>query len=246
MRRRLSSPRFRRRLLWSGGSLVVVLVVAGVAIAVGNTGHSNDTPLLAGKAWVYHEPARMQLSGGDRKELFATASRFIMTAVARKRLDSAWSMLGPEMRAGQTRTSWDTGFNNVVPFPAVGIANWDILYAYRDDVALDLAVVGAPNSDWAGKSFTIELKRYKRHPRSWLVAAWVPKGVGGGHQVKSIAQLPPPLPPKAPLSAKWLLAPLSAFALLLVTLAGFGVRSTLKSRRAAKRYARALSTSSPS
>ena len=47
-------------------------------------------------------------------------------------------MLGPEMKAGQTRKSWDTGYNNVIPFPAVGIATCDILYAYKGDVALDL------------------------------------------------------------------------------------------------------------
>ena len=91
------------------------------------------------------------------------------------------------MKAGQTRRSWDTGNNNVIPFPAIGIANWSVLYAYRDDVALDLGVVGDPHSDWAGKTFTIEFKRYKSQPRDWLVAAWVPKGIGGAGQIKSVA-----------------------------------------------------------
>ncbi|MBA3843656.1 MAG: hypothetical protein H0X39_13775 [Actinobacteria bacterium] len=224
------------------------VVVVG-SIKIGNTGKSNDTPLVDKPAWVYHEPARLRLTPADRKELFARASLFIKTAVARKRLDAAWLMLGPEMRAGQTRKSWDTGTNNVIPFPAVGIANWDVLYAYRNDVAIDLAVVGARSSDWAGKTFTIELKRYGKHPHNWLVASWVPKGIGGSRQVKSLAQLPPPPPPKAPLSARWLLAPLSIFGLLLLSLIAFGLRSTIRARRAAKRYAQALgysSTSSPS
>ena len=107
----------------------------------------------------------MRLTAADRRDLFDTASRFIKTAVARKHLDSAWDMLGPEMKAGQTRKSWDSGFNNVIPFPAVGIATWDILYAYQGDVAIDLGVVGAKTSDWAGKTFTLELKRYQSHPQ---------------------------------------------------------------------------------
>lgn len=240
MTRRLESHRFRRRLLWSAGTAVVVTAATLGAIRIGNTGRSTETPLLDEPAWVYREPARMKLTAADRRELFATASQFIRTAVARKRLDSAWKLLGPEMRAGQTRASWDSGFNNVVPFPAVGIATWDILYAYRDDVALDLGVVGDPRGDWAGKTFTIELKRYRAHPRSWLVASWVPKGVGGAGQIKSVAALPPPPSPRPALSAVWLLVPVSIFAGLFLTLAAWSLRALVKQRRAARRYAELL------
>ena len=106
----------------------------------------------------------------------------------------------------------------MIPFPAVGIATWDILYAYKGDVAIDLGVVGDKHSDWAGKTFTIELKRYKGHGSDWLVASWVPKGIGGAGQVKSVASQPPLKPPTAPLDAKWLLLPMSIFGLLIATL----------------------------
>ena len=141
------------------------------------------------------------------------------------------------MRAGQTRKSWDTGFNNVIPFPAVGIATWDILYAYKDDVAIDLGVVGDKHSDWAGKTFTIELKRYQGHGNNWLVASWVPKGIGGGGQVKSVASQPPLKPPTAPLDAKWLLLPVSIFGLLIATLIAWAIRGAVRSvaRHAATR-----------
>ena len=93
----------------------------------------------------------MRLTAADRKRAVRTASRFIQTAVARKQLDSAWGMLGPEMRAGQTRKSWDTGFNNVCRSRRTGSPRWDILYAYKGDVAIDLGVVGAKDSDWAAR-----------------------------------------------------------------------------------------------
>ena len=246
---RLSSPRFRRRLYWSTGALGVLSAVTVVAILIGNTGKKNPSKLSNQPAWVYKEPQRSELTAADRRELFAIATRFIKTAVARKHLDRAWRMLGPEMRAGQTRKSWDTGFNNVVPFPAVGIASWNILYSYKGDVALDLAVVGAKSSDWAGKTFTIELKRYPAHPRDWLIAAWVPKGVGGSKQIKSVAAQPVPPPPKAVLGAEWLLAPFVILGSLLLGLAAWGVRTHFQQRRSAKRFAEALgysSTSKPS
>jgi len=246
---RLSSPRFRRRLAWSVGSLSVVGAAVVGAILVGNTGHSNRTPLFNRPAWVYREPVRMRLTAADRRDLFDTASLFIKTAVARKHLDSAWDMLGPEMKAGQTRKSWDSGFNNVIPFPAVGIATWDILYAYQGDVAIDLGVVGAKTSDWAGKTFTLELKRYPSHPHSWLVASWVPKGIGGAGQVKSVAKVPPLPPPTAALSAKWLVLPVAILGFLGLTLLVWALGGAVRHRRAAKRYARLLgynSTSNPS
>jgi hypothetical protein len=246
---RLSSPRFRRRLFWGVGSVAVLSGLAIGGILVGNTGRSNETPLIDKPAWVYREPVKMKLTSGDRRQLFDTASVFIRTAVARKHLDSAWNMLGPEMKAGQTRKSWDTGNNNVIPFPAVGIANWSILYAYRNDVAIDLGVVGDPHSDWAGKTFTIEFKRYKSQPRNWLVAAWVPKGIGGAGQVKSVASAPVAPPTVAAVSAKWLVLPLCFLGALVLGLAAWGIRNVFKQRRAAKRYAELLgynSSSNPS
>jgi len=246
---RLSSPRLRRRLLWSIGSLGVLAAVAAAATLIGNTGKKNEQPLTNKPAWVYKEPEKGVLTAADRRELFAAATQFVKTAVARKHLDRAWEMLGPEMRAGQTRKSWDTGFNNVVPFPAIGIASWNVLYSYQGDVALDLAVVGAKTSDWAGKTFTIELKHYPSHPHDWLVAAWVPKGVGGAQQIKSVAAQPVPPPPKAVLGVEWLLAPFVILGSALLSIAGLGLYMHIQQRRSAKRFAEALgysSTSNPS
>src|SRR3954451_2862923 len=180
MQSRLSSPRFRRRLTWSIFTAGTVATLVFVGVRYSNTGHSHATPVdHTKKAWVYRAPTHMNLTKRDRVVLFATATRFVRTAVRREHLDTAWEMLGPEMKAGQTRKSWDTGFNNVVPFEADGIEAWDILYQYEDDVALDLSLVSGRRSgdNWAGKTFTLELKRDQGSHR-WLVASWVPKGVG--------------------------------------------------------------------
>jgi hypothetical protein len=252
VKRRLASPRFRRRLLWLGGGSCALAAVVLLSIHLGNTGHSQATPIdKTKKAWVYKAPTHMRLTKGDRIALFTATSRFVRTAVARKQLDSAWDMLGPEMKAGQTRKSWDSGFNNVVPFNADAIEAWDILYAYKDDVALDLSLVaGRKNGDnWAGKTFTLELKRDPSSHR-WLVASWVPRGVGGGGTLSPDRRVGPPPPAvTAHISTRWLFLPGVFLAGLLLVLGIAGLRSVVRSRRASRRYAEALgykSSSSPS
>src|SRR5215216_825178 len=207
MKARLSSHRFRRRLAWTAAATGILALVVGAAIRVGNTGEKFDTPLTDQEAWVYTEPKLHRLSSPDRLALFSTSSHFVRTAVARRDLDEAWDLLAPEMQSGQTRRSWRTGANNVVPFPARGIAAWDVLYSYDDDVALDVALVARPGADIVGKSFTIELKRYPQRGNRWLVASWVPKGITTGRQSRAAAAVPPPPPPRAPLAATWLLVP---------------------------------------
>jgi hypothetical protein len=240
---RLASPRFRRRLAWTIAVVGSTTGVVVAAIAIGNTAHPKASKIDESKpAWVYRAPALMHLTKADRLQLYLTAAKFVSTAVRREHLDSAWSMLAPEMRAGQTRKSWDTGFNNVVPFKADGIQSWTILYAYQNDVALDLSLFhrGSNADNWAGKTFTIELKRSPSAKR-WLVASWVPKGIGGGGTLNPDRRSgPPPPSPKAQVSAKWLLVPAVLLGTLLLVLLGWGVRSAVRGRRAARRYAEAL------
>jgi hypothetical protein len=242
---RLSSPRFRRRAGWAVGILGVTAVVAIVSIAVGNTGHSSATKIDYSKpAWVYHAPPHMELTKADRVDLFRTASGFVQTAVARKHLDRAWAMLGPEMRAGQTRKSWDTGFNNVIPFAADGIQGWTILYSYQGDVAMDLSLFhrGKDDNSWSGKTFTIELKRNFDAPSSkWLVVSWVPKGIGGGGTLSPTRNAGPPPPgPKAAVSTKFLFIPVAFLAALLLGLGVWAIRGAVQSRRASRKYSESL------
>lgn len=237
---RFSSRRFRRRALWSGvGVLVVVGAVAG-AIAIGNTGKSYDTPINAnGKAWTFKPPPTTRLAAHDLEVVDLVASRFIQTAVVRKHLGRAWELLAPEMRRGQTRQEFVSGNNNVVPFDAVGIAAWHTAYMYPNDVGFDIALIGSRTNTFAGKTFTIELKRYPQHPKRWLVASWVPRGVGGVGQVKSLAAAPEQQL-KPAVSAKWLAVPGVFFGGVLLAFAIWALLSTVRQRRTARHYAELL------
>ena len=231
--------------------LGIPVALAVVALEVGNTGKSTETPLVDKPARVYHQPKVHRVTPHERAQLFATMTKFVRTAVARKHLDDAWPMLGPDLRAGMTRKEWDTGFNTVVPYHAVGITAVDTLYSYDGDVAFDISLLGAKSEDAIAKTFTIELTRDPRQSRHWLVAAWVPRGVSSPTSSRAERRKPqPPAEIKAPQSAKWLLVPLLALPLALLVPIGLALRAFLAHRRAARRYAEELaayrSSSSPS
>jgi hypothetical protein len=223
---------------------VLVGGVVAAAVLIGNTGHSEETPIDTSKpAWVYHPPRAMKMSAADREQLMSISVLFVHTAVARKRLDDAWKLAGPELRQGQSRSEWDRGNIAVPPFKAAGIGAWDVLYSYTNDVAFDLDLIGAKGQPWLSKTFTIELKKHGTH---WLVASWTPRGVATENALTPAAR-PPSIPPvKAPLSKWFLVAPAGIFAVMLLGFAAFGVLHVLRGRRAARRYADVLGHTSSS
>lgn len=220
------------------------------AVAIGNTGKSDQTPIdTTKKAWVYHAPKVMHLSARDRNVLMALSVRFIRTAVTRKHLDDAWSIVGPELKQGETRKEWDSGFNAVVPFPAAGIAAWDVLYSYRDDVAFDISVLGARGQPWISKTFMIELKRHptRTNPNRWLVESWMPRGIGTDNSLRPSARpRAAPITDRSALPRWTLVVPAAIFGGMLLLLGGWGLGSRLRGRRSARRYAKALGQTSSS
>ena len=192
----------------------------------------------------------MKLTRATGVSCSTTASQFIKTAVARKHLDSAWNMLGPEMKAGQTRKSWDTGNNNVIPFPAIGIANWSVLYAYRErrrdrprrrrrpaqrlgreDVHDRVQALQVAAAELARRVVGAEGHRRRRPDEERRLGAG--RAADGRDGLGEVAAR----------------AARASSAALLIALAAWGIRSVIKQRRAAKRYAKLLgynSSSNPS
>ena len=102
------SPRARRRIRWI--ALVVVLVVAGVLIAVlvpektpppSTQGSPNPgVPAIAATKH-YH------LTAADRKAIDHALDVFLPAAMERKNLRLAWTLAGPEIRSAQTQSAVD-------------------------------------------------------------------------------------------------------------------------------------------
>src|SRR3954454_17694613 len=183
---RWASPRFRRRMFWLGGLAAAAAGLALLGAEMQNTPEFPEQHLRNDPVQVISEPAAARLTELDKAQLLATSTKFVRTAVVHRHLREAYDLIGPDLRGGMTRAEWAKGDNPVVPFPAVGIATWAVAYSYPNDAGLDIALVAKPGSDTIGKTFRIELQRSARSA-PWRVVSWLPNGVSGAGNVKSIA-----------------------------------------------------------
>jgi len=67
------------------------------------------------------------------------AQQFITTAVARKNLDTAYDLVGPQIKQGMMRSEWNTGNIAVIPFPVdkLDFAPFKVDYAHPGDVLME-------------------------------------------------------------------------------------------------------------
>lgn len=191
----LSSPRMRRRLLWLG-LVGIVLGSASVAVwLVGNTGREYElqtSPPRDEPAQRIAADTEVPFTNAVRQAVLPIASRFIATAVQRKKLDEAWTLIHPELRQGWTLERWRTGEIPVVPYP-VGRADWDVGYSFRNTVGLYVLLTPRQGSKVQPTLFVLELKRLGTgKDRRWLVSSWVPSP-GAAQTAAGASASPPPV-----------------------------------------------------
>jgi hypothetical protein len=163
-------PGWQKALPW-----VVAFVLVGAAIAAGiiwsNTGKSTATPLTNQPANdVSKVPATVKLQPGAQK----VARRFIQTAVARKNLPEAYTLVTDQLKQGQSLKSWNTGNIAVIPYPvdAIKYAPMKIDFSYPKEAQIQVALLPKAGTGVKPQLFIMDL--VKRNG-SWLVNSWVPK-----------------------------------------------------------------------
>lgn len=169
-------PEIKRRPGWQKALPWIVGVVAvGGLIAVGiiwsNTGTSTATPLTNKPAVdVSKIPPTVKLTPGATR----VARQFIRTAVARKNLDQAYSIVTEEIRQGQSLKSWLTGNIAVIPYPvdAIKYAPMKIDFSYPKEAQIEVALLPKKGSKVRPALFIMDL--VKRNG-TWLVNSWVPR-----------------------------------------------------------------------
>ncbi len=240
MNRWRSSPRFRRRSWWTLGLLAAVGGLTAVAFGMKNTPDYPAQALRNDPVQVVREPRPQALTQSESAQVWRTTTHFLRTAVAHRELRSAYDLVGAELRGGMTRAEWSKGANPVVPFPLASVHEWTLAYAYRNDVALDVGLIAKPGSDTIAKAFRIELRR-RASGAPWKVVAWLPLGLSGPGNVRSIrervAATPPPPPPQtATLAAWWLAFPAALLSLVLVLPVVVWLRAWRANRNAERAY----------
>lgn len=241
----LASPRRRRR----AAQLGFVLLAAGVAVGVAWTGlgGGRDIDLAPVEGIVLPQaPApppspdvEVPFTNALRDELLPVASRFVATAVERKQLDEAWTLVTPAMKQGYTLERWREGEIPVVPYP-VGGARWDVQYSLENEVALYVLLTPKRGADVRATTFILVLER-EEGGKPWLVSEWVPAAAPSSGGDLQAAPLVPVDPGGAfdqgNLNPLFLALPLvGTVGVIGLVLSFFLVRSWRRNRRAAAAY----------
>ena len=237
----------RRRLAWGGVAVAAVAAIVAAGVMWPSTGAETPQSFSAEQAYVYHEPDTVELTRIDRAKALATAANFVTHAVARRKVELAYDLTAPSLRAGISRAEWKTQDIPVVPFP-VEEARWKIEYSYSDALGLQVMLFPTAKSKLRPSMFAMELTpsgRGKDH--RWLVSSWAPVGMtasggaapaaqtSGAGGVPNLGDNAVPSG-EARLDAKWLLAPMALLALVPLIVVTFYVRSWRRGRRAEAAY----------
>jgi hypothetical protein len=170
---RLSSYRFRRRLLWVSVWLAFVVSAVVVSVFFWNTADFKET-FSDEPAQLFVAPKKIALTGRDKAAIADVARVFVETAVARESPERAYELVGPMLKGGLSREQWKSGNIPVVYYP-VDEARWNVEYATDVEVGLTVLLFPKPGADLRPTVFNMALAP-QQGQRGWLITAWSPKG----------------------------------------------------------------------
>ncbi len=108
-----------------------------------------------------------------RQTAFKVAREFLETAVLRKRLHYAYTLVAHDLKAGISRKEWETGKNQVIPYPArnASTARFRVLRSTKKRLYLQTRLVPRPKSGMANAyTFYMEVRHIQG---KWLVDYFV-------------------------------------------------------------------------
>jgi hypothetical protein len=149
--------------------LAVAVLVAGI-VAYASTRHDRAPSSAAST----HRTA--PLTPAERRVAYA----FVDTAVARKHLERAWSLVAPELKQGMTLDEWKTGTIPVVPYPA-GQATvlLKTVNSFTDTAQISVTFLPRAGSKAHAAAFTLGLRNVDGH---WLASSWQPESSIAPHK----------------------------------------------------------------
>jgi hypothetical protein len=173
----------------------LLVLIAGVTFAIVKFVGTNT-----GKAIAPHyssKPAKDVSKVAKKVKLDPEAQRvardFIATAVVRKNLAKAYTIVGPDIKEDLTLKQWMSGDIPVVPYPgdAIQAVPIQIIFAYRDKQAcsqtspagtpacalLQVFLLPKRGAHVRAQAFYLGLiETGKGVHRHWVVNSWVPRG----------------------------------------------------------------------
>src|SRR5581483_1747367 len=241
-----ASPRKRRRVLLLAAVLTVAAVVGGVVSLIPSSGPPNPTPTgNEGAAQVAaHVP--VQITAADRRAIDRTLDRFVPAAVGRQGADLAWSLAGPELKAGSTLAEWRVGTSPVPKYPVKvePFHDWSTLDNGKNYVDFTLLVHPRPGANIGAWTFAGEMVKQNGKwlvNRLYTIAIFQPVR-GSKHEIgPADFAAPAPsasTPQKKSVLGKVGLVPIAVvLALIFLTPLGFGIFAIVRARRWKRRTA---------
>ncbi len=170
-----NSPKAQRRLLILSSGVLLAGVIAFVSVFVlRGTSNAFQSPISSTAAQLTKHEKTVPPS----KEAFTTAREFMRTAVLRKNLDKAYSIVNVDLKGRMTRKQWDTGNIPVIGYPANNIetTQFQVDFSYPTSMLLEVDLVAKPGSGVRPHlPFYLGLKRAHGKPNGkWLVNYWEP------------------------------------------------------------------------
>jgi hypothetical protein len=185
--------------------------------------------------------AAPRLTAADRASINATLDVFVNHAVKRENPAAAYDVVAPELKAGTSRKAWAKGDIPVYPFPAQGhtFHGWNVLYVTRQEVGASLQLMPRPHSEVGPIIFHVYLRPV--HGR-WLVDSFMPVATlapldAKKTKVRAVTDFSPQAQGdgagggRGRISGIYLVAPFAVVGLVLLGLAGWGLRAVVRDRR---------------
>lgn len=168
---RLSSPKTQQRLLWVSAVVLAAGIAAVLIVFLRNTGSTQAEVFHPGApVKVPPKPKTVKLEPVVRK----VAGEFVLTAVQRKNLDKAWTLVGPQIRQDLTYKQWLTGAIPVVPFlKPIKFTSLKVDLSTKNYALIELLIIPMKGK---GEIYDMELiKMGKGDKARWVVNSWVPR-----------------------------------------------------------------------
>lgn len=160
----LMSPRAQRRLtVLSALVLLAGLTAFSLTFVFHNsttvTNHRATGPQAAPTA-VHVKPS---------KDAYAVAREFLQTAVRRKHLHEAYTLVAAPLKAGMSRKQWESGNNPVIPYPVNNAmtAEFHPITSTKNELYMAMELSATPKSGQNAYTFYMGLQRQK--DGTWLV-----------------------------------------------------------------------------
>jgi hypothetical protein len=175
----LSSRKLQQALPWIAGGVLALGVITFLQVL--NSPEKETVPTQNVAAQIAKEPKTVPPAPEARR----IVSQFLNTAVdrdgseaiARRKLDAAWKISGPNVRGGLSKREWLTGNIPVVPYDVSNVERAPVRldWSYAGEASFAVMLLPKDGSPEKPQTFFITVKKFGKGANArWMVDYFAP------------------------------------------------------------------------